>query len=64
VSCDIDRPRRSTPTSIVTGPGRTCAAYTVVTERRHCAGASSSACIARNATAVAKPPCGLIGAHH
>jgi hypothetical protein len=33
-SCDIDRPRRSTATSTVTGPAGTGAAYTVVSERR------------------------------
>jgi hypothetical protein len=32
-ACEIDRPRRSTSTSISTGPGCTCATNTDVTDR-------------------------------
>src|ERR1700730_8849990 len=42
VAWDIVRPRRSTETSMSTGPGGTWAANTVVTERSDSSGASSS----------------------
>jgi hypothetical protein len=62
-SCDIERPRRSTVTSISTGPERTCAAKTVVTERKRCAGTPSSASIARSPTTATIPPCGSCSVH-
>ncbi len=64
VAWDIVRPRRSTTTSTSTGPGGTCAAKTVVTERKDCSGRSSSAAMARSARAVTTPPWGSTGAFH
>ena len=61
-SCDSERPRRSTATSISSAPAATGAANTVLTERRRCSGAASSAIIARTATALTMPPCGSVGA--
>ena len=56
VACDIERPRRSTVTSISTGPGRTCPANTVLTLRSGCSGTASSVSTARSAVAVTRPP--------
>ncbi|HEX4775182.1 MAG TPA: hypothetical protein VFW74_00275 [Acidimicrobiia bacterium] len=62
VACDMVRPRRSTATSISSGPDGTCATNTVFTVRNCSCGWSSSAIIARSATTVVIPPCGLTGA--
>jgi hypothetical protein len=47
-----------------TGPGGTCAANTVVTERNVSSGADNSAAMARRASAVITPPWGSTGAFH
>ena len=64
VAWDIVLPRRSTTTSMSTGPGGTCAANTVVTERNDWSGVSRSAAMARSAMAVTTPPWGSTGAFH
>ncbi len=58
------RPRRSTVTSMSSGPGATWAANTVVTERSACSGWASSAVMARRARALTMPPWGSTGAFH
>ena len=50
VTCDIERPRRSTSTSISAGPAAPARRTRYVTERRRCSGRSSSVAIARSAT--------------
>ncbi len=64
VACDIVLPRRNTVTSMSTGPGGTCAANTVVTDRSVSSGEASSAAMARTARAVTTPPWGRTGAFH
>jgi hypothetical protein len=63
-ACDIVRPRRSTVTSMSTGPGSTCPANTTVIDRRRCVGASSSVRMALAATEVTRPPWGTSGQFH
>jgi hypothetical protein len=69
---DSDRPRRSTVTSISTGPAATGAANTVVSVRSGTSsaaapgsaapsGPASSRAIARAVRAAITPPCGTIG---
>ena len=64
LSCEIERPRRSTVTSMSTGPACTCAANTVVTLRNVWSGSPSSAVIARTVVAVTRPPWGTTGQFH
>jgi hypothetical protein len=61
VAWEIDRPRRSTLTSTVTGPEGTCPANTVVSDRRRWPGSASSTAIALAAIATIIPPWGTTG---
>ena len=64
VAWEIDRPRRSTSTSITTGPAGTGLANTVVSVRSTWAGSPTSAAMARAASAAISPPCGTVGQFH
>ena len=61
MSCDIERPRRRTATSMVTSPAGIMAANTVVCVRSRCSGSPSSRVIAAAARAAIVPPCGTVG---
>jgi hypothetical protein len=61
LACDIDRPRRSTDTSTVTGPAGTSAAKTVERVRSRWSGRSSSRAMAEAASAAMIPPWGTSG---
>ena len=58
VSCDIERPRRSSATSISTGPAATWPANSTVIVRSDCVASPSSRSIARTASAATMPPWG------
>ena len=60
-TCDIERPRRSTSTSMSTGPWRTWPANTPLRLRNGCVESPSAASIARAAVAATMPPWGTIG---